>query len=367
MKTTAALLRDLGGTLTLEELDVPDPEGREVLVRLKGVGVCHTDLGAIHGAVPLPLPAVLGHEGAGIVEAVGESVEGLAVGDHVVLSFDSCGDCSPCTTGHPAYCELFAALNYFGTRLDGTATMCQDGHDVHGSWFGQSSFATYALASARNAVKVPADLPIELLGPLGCGLQTGAGTVLNVLRPRPGQGIAVFGVGAVGLAAVMAAKIAGCDPIVAIDTNATRLPVARELGATHTLDPNETDDLVWSVLEIADGPGLDFSVETVGAGPVVRQALEVLRSPGTCATLGLAGLENDITIDQGHLLIGRTLTGVIEGDADPQQFIPELAELWRDGQFPIDRLVKRFPFAELNAAISALAGGEVIKPVVVFE
>jgi aryl-alcohol dehydrogenase len=184
MRATAALLRELDAPLSLEEVEHPEPTGSEVLVRIRGVGICHTDLTAHAGGVPLPLPAVLGHEGAGVVEAVGSDVTGVVPGDHVVLAFDSCGECPPCNSGHPAYCELFAPLNYFGTRLDGSATMRQDGSDVHGSWFGQSSFATHALASARNAVKVDATLPIELLGPLGCGLQTGAGAVFNVLRPR---------------------------------------------------------------------------------------------------------------------------------------------------------------------------------------
>ena len=365
MRATAALLRELDAPMPLEEVELPEPAGSEVLVRIRGVGVCHTELTAHAGGVPLPLPAVLGHEGAGVVEAVGPDVTGVEPGDHVVLTFDSCGACPPCNSGHPAYCELFAPLNYFGTRLDGSATMRQDGSDVHGSWFGQSSFATYALASARNAVKVDATLPIELLGPLGCGLQTGAGAVFNVLRPRAGQSIAVFGIGTVGLAAVMAAKAAGCDPIVAVDVKPERLALARELGATHTFDPGASDDLVWDILAVAPGPGLDFSLEAVGAGAVVRQALEVLKSPGTCATLGLQALENEITIDQGHLLIGRTLTGVIEGDADPQRFIPELIALWRAGRFPFDRLIETFPFEAINDALAAAAAGAVVKPVVV--
>jgi aryl-alcohol dehydrogenase len=363
---TAALLRDVGAPLQLEEVQLSEPDEGEILVRMRGVGICHTDISAAHGVIPLPLPVVLGHEGSGVVERVGPGVESLAVGDHVALSFDHCGECPHCSSSHPAYCEMFAPLNYFGTRLDGSVTMHQGNADVHGNWFGQSSFATYAIASAHNAVKVPEDLPLEILGPLGCGLQTGAGSVLNVLGPQAGEGIAVFGLGAVGLGALMAAKAVGCDPIVAVDLNPRRLELATELGATHTINPAETADLLWTVQEMA-APGLHYSVDAVGAGPVVRQALESLRSPGHCVTVGFQGLENEITVDQGHLLLGRTLSGVVEGDADPQTFIPRLIALYREGKFPFDRLVKTFPFSEINAAIQASETGDVVKPVVVFD
>lgn len=357
----SALLREYGGPLTLEDVEPNGIQADEVLVRIVGVGLCHTDLTAIKGDVPLPLPAVIGHEGAGVIEAVGDDVTTLAVGDHVVLSFDSCHECASCTSGHPAYCELFAAMNYFGTRLDGSPTLQQGSDDVHGSWFGQSSFGTHAVASVRNAVKVDKDLPLELLGPLGCGLLTGAGAVLNVLRPQPGQSIGVWGLGTVGLAAVMAAKAAGCETIVAVDMNSDRLAIAKEFGATHVFDPTEHTDLVWEISEQVGG--LDYTVEAVGLGSVIRQALETLKSPGTCATLGLQTLENEITVDQGHLLIGRTLTGVIEGDADPHTFIPELIELWRTGKFPFDKLIQTFPLEKINDAIDSFRSGRVVKPV----
>jgi aryl-alcohol dehydrogenase len=363
---TAAVLREIGEPLSLEDVQVGPPGEGEIRVKIRAVGICHTDISAAHGVIPLPLPAVLGHEGSGVVEAVGPGVEGLAVGDHVALSFDHCGECPQCEARHPAYCELFAALNYFGTRLDGTVTMSQDGEPVHGSWFGQSSFATYAIASQRNAVKVPEDLPLELLGPLGCGLQTGAGSVLNVLAAKPGESIAVFGLGGVGLGGLMAAKAVGCDPIIAVDVNPARLELARELGATSAFNPDETPDLVWDVIDVA-APGVHHSLDTVGIGPVVRQALAVLRTPGHCATVGFQGLENEIAIDQGHLLVGRRLSGVVEGDADPQTFIPDLIRLYREGRFPFDRLVKTFPFSKINEAIEASRSGAVIKPVLVFD
>jgi aryl-alcohol dehydrogenase len=366
VEATVALLREVDAPLVLERVQLSAPAEGEILVRMRGVGICHTDISAAHGMIPIPLPAVLGHEGAGVVEALGPGVEGFAVGDHGALSFDHCGECAQCEGGHPAYCDLFAPLNYFGTRMDGSVTMHQGGEEVYGNWFGQSSFATHAIASVHNAVKVPDDLPVELLGPLGCGLQTGAGSVINVLGAQAGEGIAVFGLGAVGLGALMAAKAIGCAPIIAVDLNPSRLALALELGATDTINPTETDDLLWRVQEIA-APGVHYSFDAVGLGSVVRQALESLRSPGHCVTVGFQGLENEITVDQGHLLVGRKLSGVVEGDADPQAFIPELIDMYRAGKFPFDRLVKTFPFSEINAAIQASESGEVIKPVIVFD
>jgi aryl-alcohol dehydrogenase len=363
---TAALLREIGDPLTLEEVQVDAPEEGEVLVRMKGAGICHTDATGMDGTIPLPLPSVLGHEGSGIVEAVGEGVTNVAPGDHVVLTFGHCGDCKYCDKDRPAYCEMFAPLNYFGTRMDGTVTMHQGDEDVHGCFFSQSSFSTHAIALATNTVKVDKSFPIELLGPLGCGLQTGSGTVLNALKPAPGDSIIIFGMGGVGLSGVMAAKIAGCEMIIAVDINDERLAVARSVGATHTFNPKETKDLVWDVMGVA-APGVDHALDAVGTSQVIRQALECLRSPGTCATVGFQGLANDITIDQGHLLLGRTLTGVIEGDANPQDFIPTLAQHFADGEFPIDKLIKTYPFSEINEAFHAAETGAVIKPVLLFD
>jgi aryl-alcohol dehydrogenase len=338
----------------------------EILVKIAGVGICHTDLTAQHGALPLPLPAVLGHEASGVVVEVGPEPSALTPGDHVVVSFESCRDCRQCRSGHPAYCARFAALNYRGVRRDGSTTMTRAGAPVHGNWFGQSSFGTHAVASARNAVKVDRSLPLAMLGPLACSLQTGAGAVLNVLRPQSGDSIAVFGLGAVGLSAVMAAKVAGCTTIIGIDTKAERLSIAAELGATHVINPAEVADVVVAVVA-ASPRGVDHSVDAVGLSSVVQQAVSVLRSPGTCATLGLQGPFNDTTINQGHLLMGRSLTGVIEGDADPHTFIPELVKLWQDGTFPFERLVATYPFDAINDALADTAAGTVLKPVIVFD
>jgi aryl-alcohol dehydrogenase len=366
MKTTAAVVRDTEAPMTIEEIEVGELSEGELLVKIAGVGICHTDISAAHGMIPIPLPTVLGHEGSGVVVAVADDVEGFEVGDHVAISFDHCGECSRCTGGHPAYCEVFGALNYFGTRMDGTTTLSKGEEEVHGNFFGQSSFAGHAICSKNNAVKVDKDLPLELLGPLGCGLQTGAGTVVNVLKAQPGQSIAIFGLGGVGLSAVMAAKAIGCDPIVVFDLNDKRIELAKELGATHGFNPSQHKDLVWDVMLVV-APGVDLSFDAVGFGPVIRQALEVLGSPGHCASVGFQGLENEITIDQGHLLLGRTFSGVIEGDAVPSEFIPKMIEWYKDGKFPFDRLIKTYKIDEINQAFADSESGDVIKPVIVFE
>ncbi|MBJ7330373.1 MAG: NAD(P)-dependent alcohol dehydrogenase [Solirubrobacteraceae bacterium] len=348
--------------MRLEEVELDAPGPGEVMVRVAGVGICNTDLGVADGHVPLPLPVVLGHEGSGVVEQVADDVASLQPGDHVVLSFDHCGGCPTCRSGRPAYCDHFVAMNSTGCRMDGSVTMRQGGDPVYGSFLGQSSFATYSLASARNAIRVPDDLPIELLGPLGCSLQTGAGAVLRVLQPKPDSSLAVFGAGPVGMAAVMAARAAGCATVVVVDPDVSRRELALELGATVALEPAE--QIAQEVRRIVPG-GVDHSVETVGTAQVVDAALAVLASPGSCATLGFRGPRNRIEIDQGHLLLGRSITGVIEGDVDPQTFIADLLALHRTGLFPFERLITTFPFAEIDAAVGAARSGSVLKPVLV--
>ena len=352
MRIAAAVLRRPGEDPVIEEVSLDEPGEGEVLVRMAGTGVCHTDLVAIGGAMRMPLPCVLGHEGAGVVERTGPGVTALAPGDRVVLSFDSCGACATCVAGRPAYCRRFHALNSSGLRGDGTTTM----GPVHGSFLGQSSFATHALASVRNAVRVRDDLPLARLAPLGGGVLTGAGAVLNVLRPEAGSSLAVFGLGTVGLSGVMAAAVAGCARIVGVDPDARRRALALELGATEVLAPSPG---------VVSGR-VDASLETVGSGEVVAAALGVLRSPGTCASVGFRGARNPITIDQGHLVFGRTLTGVIEGDADPQAFIPRLVDLHVAGRFPFDRLITEFAFSDLSGALAAARSGDAIKPVLRF-
>nr|WP_206037514.1 NAD(P)-dependent alcohol dehydrogenase [Rhodococcus sp. HNM0569] len=351
------------GPSRLSALQIGPLRADEVLVRIAGVGICHTDLTALAGAVPFPFPAVLGHEGSGVVVEVGSAVTTLTPRDPVVLTFDACGECRTCRSGRPAYCEVFHALNRSGTRADGSTALRDAQGAVHGGWFGQSSFASYAVATERNAVRVPHDVPIELVGPLGCGLLTGAGTVVNVLRPESGSHAAVVGCGAVGLAAVMAFATAGCAHIVAVDTRADRRALAVELGATEAIDPAVTP--IKGALRAVGG--VDHVVDTVSTAEVLDAAVRGLRAPGTVATVGLRGPRNPVTLDQTLLLGGRTVTGVIEGDARPHDLVPELVEQWRAGRFPFDKMITTFPVDAHADAFDAAATGRVVKPVLTFD
>ncbi|MEA2169766.1 MAG: aryl-alcohol dehydrogenase [Solirubrobacteraceae bacterium] len=362
MKATAAVLHDLGSSVSLDEIELDELQDNEVLVKIVGAGICRTDIESMHGHIPLPLPTVLGHEGSGIVEAVGTDVENVAPGDHVALSFGHCRECDQCTNGTPAYCELFAPLNYFGSRMDGSSTI---NDDVAGVYFSQSSWSTYAIATAANTVKVDKDADLEMLGPLGCGLQTGAGAVINVLKPNAGESIAVFGTGGVGLAGIMAAAALGCDPIIAVDTSNERLALAKELGATVTINPQETKDIVWDIMG-ASAPGLHHALDTTGLGATIQTALASSRVPSQTVTVGFRDTENMIEIDQFLIMNGRRLQGVIEGDADPQEFIPKLIQMQKDGKFPYEKLVKKYRFDEINEAIADFEAGRVIKPILTF-
>ncbi|MGI8333112.1 NAD(P)-dependent alcohol dehydrogenase [Actinomadura scrupuli] len=363
MNITAAVLREPGGPFTLERLELAGPRPDEVIVRMIAGGVCHTDLVTADAGPPGGTPLVLGHEGAGIVETTGSSVTSIEPGDHVVLSYAWCGLCRNCGRGLMAYCSRFLALNYVGTRVDGSSAMSRDGHQVNGHFFGQSSWAGHTVTTERNVVRVPGDLPLEFLAPLGCGVQTGAGTVLNVLQPEPGSSIAVFGCGAVGLSAIMAAKIAGCGRIVAVDPNPRRRDLAVELGATDAVDPAAGDPA--AAIRTLTG-GVDHSVECVGLPAVVQAAVGCLAAPGTCVTVGFRGLANPVELDQVRLMTGRGIRGSIEGDAIPQRFIPQLAGYYRTGRLPLERLVRTYAFDQINEAVRASRDGEVVKPVLVF-
>ncbi len=362
--TTAAVLRRQGGPLSLETITVADPRPDEILVRTVASGVCHTDLGIIAGATAEQLPIVLGHEGAGVVDAVGRSVRGVEPGDHVVLSYAYCGSCDTCRRGITVHCRDFVALNFGGARGDGTSAYRAGDELVHGHFFGQSSWSGQVITTQRNVVVVPPEVPLELLAPLGCGVQTGAGAVLNTLRPGPGSSLAVFAAGSVGLSAVMAAKVAGCRTVIAVDPQASRRELALELGATLALDP--TNQNVAEAIVRETGGGTDYSVDCIGLPAVTRQAVECLTQPGVCATVGFQGMNNEITLDQAHLLFGRSLVGVIEGDANPHEFIPRLIKLYQDGNLPLDRIVTTFPIGAVEDAIAAAHNGKAVKAVVTF-
>lgn len=362
MKITAAVVPARSAPFELQTLDLAGPRADEVVVRVVATGMCHTDLHARDGYFPnLPYPIVCGHEGAGIVEEVGAAVSDLAPGDPVVISFPWCGECEPCQAGRTSYCTQGRALKSGGRRADGSFPMSRDGAPVYSCFFQQSSFATFAVTPAKDVVKIRRDAPLELLGPLGCGLQTGAGAVINVMQPQVGQGIAIYGVGGVGLAGLMAAKIAGCDPIIAIDRLPDRLKLARELGATHALESKGAETLA-EIRKITGG-GTHFALETSAAPAVFRLAVDALRGLGTCILVGSARAGTEVSFEMPWLQGGRTVRGVVQGDSWPREFIPQLVDLFIAGKMPLDRLITSYDFVDINRAAADAASGSTIKPV----
>ncbi|MFD5086630.1 NAD(P)-dependent alcohol dehydrogenase, partial [Kitasatospora sp. NPDC058406] len=370
MRFDAAVLRGYGGRFAVEEVVLDGgPADGEVLVRIAGCGMCRTDLAVRRSAGRSLLPAVLGHEGAGVVAETGGPDTGLSVGDHVVLSFDSCGHCRSCKGGAPAYCDSFASLNLFGGREEKAARFTDAaGRRLAPRWFGQSSFAEYAMVPARNAVRVDPLLPVELLGPLGCGFLTGAGAVLNSFRAGPGDTLVVLGAGAVGLAAVMAATAAGAVTV-AVDRHRERLALAERFGAfplrtasAGLSGPADPADLPDRIRRLTDG-GAQFALDTTASAPLINDALRSLRPNGH---LGLvARLHTPLPLEPGTLDRGRRISHICEGDAVPGLLIPRLTGLWQAGRFPFDQLIRTYPLAAVNEAERDCEAGRVVKPVLV--
>ena len=355
----AAVLRAHDQPYSIEDVTLGKLEPGEILVRIAGTGMCHTDMLLRDPDMARAIgPVILGHEGAGVVEQAGDEVTRVKPGDHVLISFDSCGWCGSCLTGAPAYCTEFETRNVTGRRSDGTTSaVSAAGTSIANRWFGQSSFAEYAVATERNLVPVDRDLPLELLGPLGCGIQTGAGSVLNEMKLAPGQSIAVFGAGAVGLAAVMAARLSGAGEIVVVDLRESRLEIARELGATRVV-PGGAADIRDQV--VAGGPGMDFSFETTAVTSVINAAVSVLGRPGTAVLVGAGAGQLSVW---PPTLSGRHVTYVLEGNSVPQLFLPRLIGFWKAGVFPFDRLVRTYPLSQINAAEADALSGVTVKPV----
>ncbi|MCQ9389559.1 NAD(P)-dependent alcohol dehydrogenase [Brevibacterium sp. 50QC2O2] len=367
MKVNAAVATAPKTDLEIRELELDAPRPDEVTVRLVASGVCHTDAIVRDQWYPTPLPAVLGHEGSGVVEAVGADVVDLAVGDKVVLAPASCGVCENCIAGHPQYCVDFYNLNFGGARTDGSKMFTDSaGEPVSSNFFGQSSFATRTNVRARNAVKVDDDAPLEKLGPLGCGIMTGSGAVLNVLKPGPGESIAIFGTGAVGLSGMMGAVAAGATTIIMVDIVPSRLEFAKELGATHVVNSKEVDP-VEAIREITGGKGVQYALDTTGVPPVFSQMTKSLALRGHGALVGAAKLGTEAPFDIGTLLTsGINVSMVVEGDAVPREYIPKLVSMYEKGLFPFDKLVKTYAFEDINQAFADSESGTTIKPVVVY-
>ncbi len=366
LKIRAAVLREAKQPLSFESALLEAPRDNEVLVRMVATGVCHTDMVVRDQLYNTGMPMILGHEGAGVVEQIGRSVTTVEVGDHVVMTYAYCGLCPTCATGHPAHCEHMGELNFAGGRLDGSSSArSADGGKLHDHFFGQSSFATHAIASELNVVRVRKDVALELLGPLGCGIQTGAGAVLNAMRVPAGASFAAFGAGAVGLAAVMAARAAGATKVIAVDVNPARLALALELGATHVVNSKDVNP-VEEIRRLTGGA--DFTLECSGRPEVLRQAIDSLGTLGTCGIVGATKEGTEASFNVNDVMIpGRRIMGIVQGDVVSRTFIPHLIDLYAQGRFPFDKLVKFYNFEDLNQAMADSESGVTIKPIVRFK
>ncbi len=360
----AAICRGSQHPFAIEDVVIDDLQPNELRVRIVACGICHTDLAVRDGHLPVPLPGVLGHEGAGIVEEIGSAVTVAKPGDRVVMSFNSCGECPSCSSEAPTYCYEFFPFNWAGARPDGSPTMFKNNHPVNASFFGQSSFATQAIANERNVVRVPdsaAEIPLERIAPMGCGLMTGAGAVLRSMKVRANMPIAIFGTGTVGMAAIMAAKIAGANPIIAVDINDERLALAKELGATHAF--NGKDDAIAKIRELCPN-GLGYAFDTTGFKSIIQDAFGLLAFQGMLGIVGACGPEEVMQFNELEFMSqGRTVKGILGGDSDLVNFIPELIGYHLEGRFPYDKLIGYFDFDNINEAIEATEKGTVVKPV----
>lgn len=360
MKARAAVVHTKGEPFKIEEIELNDPKFNEVLVRVTACGVCHTDEVARQQIIPVPLPAVFGHEGCGIIERVGPGVTGFKPGDRVGFSYGYCGVCPACRSGKPYGCRENRRLNFSGRQFDGTKRIIYKKQEVS-SFFGQGAFATHAVVHVNNLIPVPDDMELALAAPLGCGIQTGAGAVLNFLKPEPASSILVTGMGPVGFSAIMAAKIAGCSTIIACTRTDSKLEMAKEFGATHTINSKKVDNVQEEVRKIT-GYGCSYSIDCTGSGASVRQSLTCVESLGKCIVLG-ATQELTLHVENELMGAGKQLIGIVEGCSIPQIFIPQLIEYYQKGMFPFDKLVTYYNFEDINQAFEDTKNGKVIKAI----
>jgi len=366
MKIKAAILYELNTPLKVEEVELDGPKEGEVLVKLVGTCVCHTDISVAQGHLPAPTPIVLGHEGAGIVEQLGPQVSTLKPGDHVVLTgVASCGKCRNCVKGLRVMCEVFRPSLFQGILPGGQRRLSKDGQQLN-HFFMQSSFAEYAVVPQEAAIKVRPDAPLQKLGLLGCGALTGIGSVINKAKVEVGASVAIFGCGGVGLSALMAARLVGAGKIIAVDTLDYKLKMAKELGASETINASR-ENVVERINQLTGG-GADYTFVAVGSADVIVQAFDAIRPGGKCILAGATPVGTKVSLDALTLMREKTIMGCTMGSSRPTLDIPNYVELYMDGRLPIDRLVTRsYPLAEINSAFAVLEEGQVIKPVIVFD
>lgn len=351
----AAVVREVG-KIVIEELDRPEPGPGEVLVRLAATGVCHTDATALAGMLPVPLPAVLGHEGAGVVEAAGAGVSSVAAGDHVVLSITyGCGACFQCQQAAFGLCETGMPHLMAGTMPDGTRRLQSGGEGINTFLF-QSSFAEYAVVPASCAVRVRSDAPLEVAALLACGASTGYGAVVCRAAVRPGTSVLVVGTGGVGLSTIMAAKFAGATTIIASDTNPAALALAAELGATHPILVSDTVNVIDEATKIT-GRGVDYAFDAVGAPGTLESAFHATRNGGDVIAIGASNLMLTATVPLFSLIQQKRLTGTTNGSIRPHIDIPAALDAFMAGRLPLDRLItRRYDLDQIDTAFSDMAG-----------
>lgn len=363
MLIKAAVQRDFNLPWKIEELELDEPKEGEVLVKLVASAVCHTDLHLFKGDLPHPLPCVPGHEGAGIVEKIGPGVTSVKPGDHIVIWMcPYCGRCRACLNGKPYWCEQSAVLLLSGTMLDGTTRLrTKEGESIF-HFFCDSSFAEYAVVLEKVAIKIRDDIPLEKACLFGCGASTGIGAVLNHAKVKPGESVAIFGCGGVGLSALMAANLSGAYPIIAVDVLDSKLEIAKELGATYTINAKREDPL-HRILSLTGG--VDYAFEAIGKVEVISILPDCIRSGGLGIVIGAAPYGSSISIDAGYFLFGKTLAGNLGGMTNPHIDIPKWLNLFMAGKLPIDKLITRtFSLDEINSALEALEKGKVLRSVI---
>ena len=360
---TAAVLHEPHGQFSMEQVTLDDLKPDEILVRIEASGICHTDI-AVQDM--LPMPAVLGHEGTGVVEQVGSAVSRIKAGERVTISYGSCNNCPNCLQELPYICDNSVQCNFGGSRLDGTHTIQLAGEPITAAFFQQSSFATHAITLERNVVSIDQGLSAQMLAPLGCGIMTGAGAILNTLQVGGKDSLVVFGAGTVGLSAIMAGRMVGAAPLIAVDINASRLDLALELGATHAFNAGE-GEIPERVREICPR-GAKFSFETSGVEQALNDAIMCLAMAGHCGMVTAPHYGEKYPFSPSEIFFrAANLQGVFLGSAVPQTFLPQLVGFQREGKFPYERLIKTYHFTDINQAFKDTESGDVIKPVLLMD
>lgn len=358
---TAAVLREPHGNFSLESAILDNLQDGELLVRLEACGICHTDE---KFRELLPLPAVLGHEGAGIVEETSPGVNTVKTGDRVILSYPWCGKCPHCMANEPYQCESISVLKFGGSRIDKSRTIFIDGEPVTSAFFQQSSFASCAIVPERSVIPAPPDLPAEMLAALPCSIQTGAGAIINSFGIKKEESLIIFGTGAVGLSAVMAAKMMGAGPIICVDKIQNRLDLATELGADHVLNIN-AGDIPRMVREIKPR-GVQYVFETSTTVKALEDSLECIGQGGRIGIVSYphGGEKFPFTTKNLFLRLG-SIQGIIQGHSVPLKFIPKMIDWQRQGIFPYHKLITVYAFSDINNAFRDAAAGKVVKPVLI--